>query len=249
VRNPTQLVVLLEVLVAAVVAMGALVLYFRFVALRERERADHSAAEERGRIARDLHDTTLQTMIGLEMTITAKSNALASPHELLACATYVRDTLRTEIANLRELMQTARPLTVTGGTLPSYLSNLVDRFQSDTGIEATFVCDTATDQLHPKSCTDIARIAQEALVNVRKHSGATAVALRLSGNDDGIILRVDDNGRGFSFAGRLDNDALWHQAQGPLVIKERARAIGGRVSVESTPGRGASVEMSVPYAC
>jgi two-component system NarL family sensor kinase len=249
VRNPTQFVVLLEVLVAAVVAMGALALYFRFVALRERERADRSAADERGRIARELHDTTLQTMIGLEMTLLAKTGPAASSHEVLACATYVRDTLRTEIVTLRELMHAARPLTVTGGTLPSYLSDLVRRFQSDTGINATFVCDAAANQLSPIQCADIVRVAQEALVNVRKHSGATAVTLRLRGHDDGITLRVDDNGRGFAFAGRLDNDALWYQAKGPLVIKERARAIGGRVSVESTPGRGASVEMSVPYAC
>jgi signal transduction histidine kinase len=242
-------VVLLEVLVAAVVALGALIVYFRFVALRERERAERAAAEERGRIARDLHDTTLQAMIGLEMTISAKTSPAASTEELLACATYVRDTLRTEIATLRELMQGSRPLTVTGGTLPSFLSDLVNRFQSDTGIAATFVCDAATEPLHPTWCADIARIAQEALVNVRKHSGATTVTLRLSGNDNGLTLRVDDNGRGFAFAGRLDNDALWHQAQGPLVIKERARAIGGRVTVESTPGRGASVEMSLPYAC
>jgi len=249
VRNPTHLVVLLEVLVAAVVALGALVVYFRFVALRERDRADRSAAEERGRIARDLHDTTLQAMIGLEMTLAAKATRAASTSDLLACTTYVRETLRTEIVTLRELMQGSQPLTVTGGTLPSCLSDLVERFQSDTGIAATFVCDAATDRLRPHWCADIVRVAQEALVNVRKHSGATAVALRLSGQEDGIILRVDDNGRGFAFAGRLDNDALWRQATGPLVIKERARAIGGRVSVESTPGRGASVEMSLPYAC
>ena len=241
--------VLLEVLVAAVVALGALVLYFRFVALRERERADRSSGDERARIARELHDTTLQSMIGLEMTIAAIAGPAASPRELLDCATYARGTLRAEIANLRELMLSFRPLAVSGSALPSHLSDLVARFYADTGIQATFACDAVTDQLQPTWCADIIRIAQEALVNVRKHSGATAVALRLTGSDHGITLRVDDNGRGFAFAGRLDNEALWHQAQGPLVIKERARAIGGRVSVESTPGRGASVEMSLPYAC
>ena len=106
--------VLLEVLVAAIVALGAVALYFRFVALRERDRAGRAAGDERARIARELHDTTLQSLIGLEMTIAAMAGPAASPRELLDCATYVRGTLRTEIANLRGLMQSFRPLAVSG---------------------------------------------------------------------------------------------------------------------------------------
>jgi two-component system nitrate/nitrite sensor histidine kinase NarX len=204
-------------------------------------------ADERARLARELHDSVIQSLIGLEMGVAAMAASTSSVSDVAECTTYVRDTLRDEIANIRDLMHSFRSIDVSGSTLPGYLSDLADRFERDSGIRTMFVCETSTERLPRRWCIDVARVAQEALVNVRKHSGATVVTMRLAGDEKGLTLRVNDNGRGFTFSGRLDDQELWHQHKGPLVIKERARAIGASVAVESTPGHGASVEMSLSY--
>jgi signal transduction histidine kinase len=93
---------------------------------------------------------------------------------------------------------------------------------------------------------ELVRIAQEALVNVRKHSGAGQALVRLAATPDACQLAIEDDGRGFAFEGRLSGPELEQRRVGPVVIRERARLIGADVAVESTPGSGARVEVTVP---
>ena len=80
-------------------------------------------------------------------------------------------------------------------------------------------------------------------MNVRKHSGARNVIVRVSATDGEWKFEVDDDGRGFEFAGRRSQAELDLERKGPVVIKERVRSIGGRLAVESDPGQGARVEV------
>jgi two-component system sensor histidine kinase DegS len=87
---------------------------------------------------------------------------------------------------------------------------------------------------------------REALVNVRKHSGARNVLVRFAAKDGYWQLLVDDDGRGFDFSGRLNHAELEAERKGPTIMMERVRSIGGEPAIESSPGRDARLEIRVP---
>jgi two-component system nitrate/nitrite sensor histidine kinase NarX len=92
----------------------------------------------------------------------------------------------------------------------------------------------------------LARIVQEALVNVRKHSQARKVLVRLFSGDSQWRLTIEDDGQGFGFSGRLSQAELDETHAGPVVIKERVRLIDGELTIESNPGHGSRLEITVP---
>jgi signal transduction histidine kinase len=104
------------------------------------------------------------------------------------------------------------------------------------------------DEIHmpQRVCRELARIVQEGLVNVRKHSAARDVLVRVSSNDSHWQLTIEDNGRGFPFSGRFSQVELDEMGKGPMVIRERVRLIEGELTIESNPSRGARLEVSVP---
>jgi signal transduction histidine kinase len=108
------------------------------------------------------------------------------------------------------------------------------------------VCDVPDLNLPPNTCREVARIVQEALANVLKHSGAENVLVRLGSRKGFWTLTIEDNGRGFEFGGRHDTAALEKSRRGPFVIKERVKAIGGELSIDSRPGQGARLEITFP---
>jgi len=87
---------------------------------------------------------------------------------------------------------------------------------------------------------------QEGLVNVRKHSRAKTALVRLSAKNGNWTLVIEDDGRGFPFSGRLSQPDLDGLGKGPLVIKERVRVIAGELTIESNPGQGSRLEITVP---
>jgi signal transduction histidine kinase len=203
----------------------------------------NAGAMERARVARDLHDGVIQALVGIEMEIEAERQQDPARSKNLA---HIQQLIRREILNLRELMNQLRPLSLDPGEMTNYLADLVDKFGRDTGIHARFVHDKQTVPFSPATCTELARIVQEALANIRKHSGAQNVIVRLSAIEDGWNLSVLDDGKGFDFDGRLSQTQLDEQWKGPLVIKERVRLIGGELTVESGPARGSSLEITIP---
>jgi signal transduction histidine kinase len=137
---------------------------------------------------------------------------------------------------------------VASGDLASHLSDVVDRFGRYTGIAARFVSGGHPAGLSPHARRQMASIVHEALVNIRKHSGAKRVLVRSDVVGDLWRVSIEDDGRGFPFAGRLTQEELDQQRQGPRTIGERARIIGGQLIVESKPGAGAKVEVTMPLA-
>jgi signal transduction histidine kinase len=110
----------------------------------------------------------------------------------------------------------------------------------------TFVPTVEEINLPAKACSELMRIVQEALTNVRKHAAARHVRIGLSAENGAFHLVVDDDGRGFGFSGRLSQIELDQSRRGPLVIKERVQALGGQLEVESDPGRGSRLEITMP---
>jgi len=130
--------------------------------------------------------------------------------------------------------------------LPGFLRDTVQRFQRETGITARFLMDGEDVTLPRTVCRELARIAQEALVNVRKHSRANRVIVQLVEGDGEWKLIVEDDGAGFPFTGRLSQTELDAAGRAPGIIRERVRLIQGDLTIESSPGRGSRVEVRVP---
>jgi signal transduction histidine kinase len=204
-------------------------------------------AAERARVARELHDGVIQSLIGLEMQVDVwRRDSAADVTTTLERLAHIQQVLRTEVQDLRDLIQQMRPPLIDPEQLLDYLADLVERFQRQSGISAHFVSEIDEIALSARVCGELARVVQEALVNVRKHSGAQHVLVRVSAPPGYWKFEIDDDGRGFGFAGRHSHADLEVARKGPVVIKERVRSIGGTLAVESTPGQGARVEVWLP---
>jgi two-component system NarL family sensor kinase len=123
---------------------------------------------------------------------------------------------------------------------------MVERYRYDTGINAKFVCDVTEETPPPSVCREMASIVQEALANVLKHSFARNVLILLGSDKQSWILNIDDDGRGFEFYGKLSHPELEGARSGPSIIRERVRSLGGELSIDSRPGRGARLEITIP---
>jgi signal transduction histidine kinase len=100
--------------------------------------------------------------------------------------------------------------------------------------------------LPPATCREIAGIVREALANVRRHSAAQHALVRLTRQQGGWLLSIEDDGRGFEFSGRFSHTQLEETRRGPLVIQQRVRALDGELTIVSKAGHGARLEIKIP---
>jgi signal transduction histidine kinase len=208
-----------------------------------------ATAIERARIARELHDGVIQSVTGVEIQVAALSLRLGSEFPSVVTELQHLDSiLREEVVRLRELMQQMKPLDLSPEQLVDGLADVVQRFQRETGIAARFITQLDRVALPPRACREVAGIVHEALVNVRRHSRAKQVFVRLATVNGHCRLSIDDDGIGFPFAGRFSQADLEAARKGPLVIKERVRLLGGQLTIESDPGHGARLEIAVPLS-
>lgn len=215
-----------------------------YLLARLRQRA---GAIERARVARELHDGAVQSLISVEMQVDVlRRRAAQQPGQVVPELGRIQQILREEALKLRDLMQQMKPLVVDSKTLVAFLENTVSKFQRETGISARFTCEEVKLDLPSKICRELARILQEALVNVRKHSRAGHVVVQLRDAGEDYRLVIQDDGVGFEFSGRLSTTEMETQHKGPVVIRERTRSIEGELTVESVPGRGSRLEVVVP---
>jgi len=206
-----------------------------------------AGAVERARFARELHDGAVQSLIAVEMQVDVlRRQAANDPAAVANELGRIQGLLREEVLKLRELMQQMKSLDVDSRKLLGFLSDVVERFQRETGISARFLSEVEEVEMPPQVCREVARIVQEGLVNVRKHSGARQVLVRLGHGDGNLNVMIEDDGRGFPFSGRLSQAELEKMNKGPLIIKERVRLIEGDLTIESNPGRGSRLEIRVP---
>jgi signal transduction histidine kinase len=171
----------------------------RFLLGRLRSRL---GAMERARIARELHDGTIQSLVAVEMEVNVlRRRAELEGLSMAADLARVQGLLRSEVLELRDTMQRLKPIEIAPEQLVGFLDAAVARFGQDTGIRAIFDCAVEDVDLAPRVCREIGRIVQEALQNVRKHSRAQNVLVRFGRAPSGWRLVVDDDGQGFPFGG------------------------------------------------
>ncbi len=218
--------------------------YNVFLLRRLRLRA---GAVERARVARELHDGAVQSLIAMEMQVDVLRRTSGTlPAQISNDLGRIQGLLREEVLKLRELMQEMKSIEVDAQKLPGFLNDTVERFQRETGIRATFNTDHELTGMEQRVCREITRIVQEGLVNVRKHSRAQHVSVELKAQTGTWLLVIEDDGRGFGFAGRLSQSELDEARKGPVVLKERVRLINAQLTIESHPGRGSRLEIRVP---
>lgn len=203
-------------------------------------------AKERARVAREMHDGAIQSLTAVEMKMDVLRRKAAIQEPAIGeDLSRLQQLLRREIVGLRELMEQIRPIQLDPERLPETVEEMVGKFRRETGIQARFVSDLEEVKLSPRTCTEIVRIVQEALVNVRKHSGAKQVSVQLSVHEGHTKLVIQDDGQGFDSVEQLSRQESEGGRRGPLVIKDRVRSIGGMLSVISQPGRGTRLEITV----
>jgi len=221
-------------------------IYNVYLMRRLRERA---GALERARFARELHDGAIQSLIAVEMQLDVLRRQSGTQAPVVnAELARIQKLLREEVLKLRELMQELKSFEVNADRLLPFISDMVERFRRETGVSAQFVSELERVELPQKVCRELARIVQESLVNVRKHSGARNVLVRLAQRADKLQLTVEDDGRGFPFAGTMSEAELETTRKGPAVIRERVRLLAGELTIESNPGHGARLEVRIPPA-
>ena len=206
-----------------------------------------AGAAERARVARELHDGAVQSLIAVEMQVDVlRRQAESSPEVVGGELDRIQGLLREEVLKLRELMQQMKSIDVDARRFLNVVRDAVERFERETGISARFVTDVEKLEMPDKVCREFLRIVQEGLVNVRKHSTARHALVRLSSSSSEWCLTLEDDGKGFPFSGRMSHDELEQIGKGPTIIKERVRLIEGGLTVESNPGLGTRLEIRVP---
>jgi len=212
----------------------------------EHERAHTARAvlrgqeEERARLARDLHDEANQSLTGLLLRLEAASHD-APP----ALAEELRETKLLAGQAMNELLRLARelrPVALDDHGLVEALRGLVDRFRAPSGARARLdvAADCGLQDLDEDEQLVVYRIVQESLSNVARHADAHHVTIEAAHSPAGPVVRVCDDGRGFTARreGGLGLDGM----------RERARLVGGRVNVVSRPGAGTTVELRLGHA-
>jgi two-component system sensor histidine kinase UhpB len=205
--------------------------------LRAGSAALRAQEQERARVARDLHDEVNQSLTGLLLRLEALRES--APPELEADLARTKGLANQAMRELLSLARQLRPTALDDLGLVAALSGLVGQV-SDRGIEARLLEeDGSFSDLGGDVQLVIYRVAQEALSNATRHSGAGHVAVALRHRRGGVELEVADDGRGFAF----------EQSEGGLGIagmRERALLVGGNLTIESRPGEGTTVRLSVP---
>lgn len=205
-----------------------------------------AGAAERARVARELHDGAVQSLIAVEMQVDVIRRQAEAGKAIGGELGRIQGLLREEVLKLRELMQQMKAIDVDAQRLLGVLNDTVERFQRETGISARFVTDVEDLDMPQRVCREVLRIVQEGLVNVRKHSGARHALVRLGSSSDRWNLVLEDDGKGFPFTGRLNQEQMEEMGRGPMIIKERVRLLAGQLTVESNPGQGTRLEVTVP---
>jgi two-component system NarL family sensor kinase len=198
-------------------------------------------AEERTRIAREIHDTLAQGLTAIALNIEG------AMHRLETRPDQARERLERALAMARENLEEARrsvlDLRTTsrleGKPLAEALAGVARSFTSDTGVPV-HVQATNIGRLPLRVESELFRIAQEALTNVRKHARARKVEIALRRRGSKLTLSIWDDGRGFSARGRRP------ESHGLVGMRERAKLLGGRLHVSSAPGKGTRVVATVP---
>ena len=194
---------------------------------------------ERQRLARELHDETGQALTSILLGLKAVEEARA-PDEMRSAARALRELVVATLQDVRRLAVELRPKALDDFGLVAALERLGNSFSEATGIGVQLEASLGDERLPAEVETTLYRIVQEALTNIVKHARARNVSILLVRRGGSVTAVVEDDGEGF------EPGAVGAEGLGLLGMRERVSLIDGRLTVESTPGAGATLAVEVP---
>lgn len=196
--------------------------------------------EERKKIAMEIHDELGQLLTALKMDVSLVGMKLADPPKARQKLGEMRDLVEQMLGKVRHVASHLRPAALNFGIVAA-LEWLTDDFARRNGSTCRLHVHGGEPDLDDQQATAVFRIAQESLTNVARHAGASAVTVTLDCAAEGVTLSVADNGRGFR-----PEIARQGYSYGLLGMSERARFLGAGLLVQSAPGAGATITVSIP---
>ncbi len=200
--------------------------------------AERAALEERGRLAREIHDGLAQHLWFAKL----KHDRLTPlvPDDARPLSAEVGQALDAAIVEARQALVTMRSGAGPAIPLADLIGQAVDDFGQRFGLRVEFMADPLPAAIPARQQAELLRVVQEALTNVRKHADATMVRVRASLDGDALVVTVTDNGRGFQL------DSARKEGLGLLGMEERARLMGGNLGISTEPSDGTSVSVRLP---
>jgi signal transduction histidine kinase len=212
---------------------------------------DASAIEERLRLARDLHDSLLQTVAGSALQLLAARRLLdrdsASARKRLED---VQNQLERGELEMRTFISRLRPSGLSnavGAGLTSRLEELCSRVERQWEIKVKLQVHEGADDWPDTLANEVYRIVQEGVLNAARHADASAIGVVVAAGEGGLQLEIVDDGRGFPFRGTYDLNALNEMNRGPLTLKERVAELRGDLRLKSLE-TGSELSIRLPFA-
>lgn len=196
--------------------------------------------DDRERIAKELHDGVIQSLFAVGMGLQATAILSKDPDLEQRVSDAVSEIDRA-IRDLRNYIFGLRPGILADRQLDQAIRHLAEDFQQKTGVTTVMEIDGTVAAELSSRAADVVQLAREALSNVGRHAEATTCRVTMARSDDGAaLLEIDDDGRGF------DPAAARGTGHGLGNLDERAASLGGKLSIESKPGEGTTVRVSIP---
>ncbi|MCM2254554.1 MAG: HAMP domain-containing protein [Vicinamibacteria bacterium] len=192
--------------------------------------------DERRRIARELHDDATQSLVALVMALDAAPGG--APKEARQLASHALD-------GLRDAMFDLRPAALDDLGLSAAIRGHSQRFLEARGVAVRCEIEELPERLPPETESAVFRIAQEAMANVLRHSGADSVLIQMGPENGMLRLEIEDDGQGFDPAS-IEKPGPDGRGLGLLGLHERAELLGGRATIQSSPGTGTRVLVEIP---
>jgi signal transduction histidine kinase len=209
------------------------------IAERQRLAGDNARLAERARISRELHDAISQDLFSLRMLVDGLQQALPEDSAFQSAITTLGQTALNMTRQMRALLLELRPLELEHLGLAAALKELAATYSTRLGITVT--ADIASVTLPPQAEHALLRVAQEALTNAARHAHARRITLRLALEQQGVVLTIADDGKGF----QADAEESQH-GFGLHSLRERVEALDGTLLLETAPGQGTRLHIWLP---
>ena len=209
---------------------------------------DAAVADERMRLARNLHDWLLQSLTGASLQIEVARRALGAGNPADERLVKIQELLESDQRELRVFITKLRPVGGKSDTTPalhSRLTSLAERFRRQWNVEVDMAVTPTVPVLPEGLAGEIYSLVSEAVANAAKHASARRIVARVEIDTEDIVMSIDDDGKGFPFFGVFTLEELNEQKRGPVTLKERVASLDGSLVLYSTE-QGARVEIRIP---
>jgi signal transduction histidine kinase len=237
---PTQVYIALLTMYAIIALLIAWLPYIANLSLSANIKKK-TIVEERSRLSRELHDSLAQRIGSLILKIDVLRGTVSDENtaDALSQIANIKHDMQETYLEIREVIDQLRIKMPDDPRILPTLAQYTQEFSQNTGIDCKLYLADGHADLAPLATVEILRIVQEALNNVRKHSGANQIEVKFESTNDSVKVIIKDNGKGFTPTAVKGQHGL-------TVMKERAEGIGGKLEVVSSPGGGTAIEVSIP---